>query len=254
MIGPSEPVDPGEARDSGRPRQIFGVGGHFFVEPWEQPLLQQHLLSLAQIEDPRICLVGTADGDDAAGVERFYRQMGRHRCRPSHLSLFAPHTARFTEWFLEHDIVYVGGGATRNLMALWREWELIEPLRNAWNAGVVLAGTSAGAICWFEGCITDSLPERMLPLPCTGFLPGSACTHYDARPDRPEAFRGHLLDGSIPGPGLALDDHTAVRYVGTELEEVVTAVPGQQVRRLDVVDGTIAETALPAVELGGREP
>ena len=231
-------------------RQIFGVGGHFFVEPWEQPLLQRHLLTLARAEEPRICFVGTAGGDDPSDIGMFYRQMGRHRCRLTHLSLFAPHTAQFSDWFLEHDIVYVGGGATRNLMALWHEWGLVEALRTAWNAGVVLAGTSAGSICWFEGCITDSLPERLLPLRCTGFLPGSACTHYDSRPDRPREFQRYLLDGSIPSPGIATDDHTAVHYIGTQLASVVTAVAGKQARRLDVSDGKLVESLLPARLLG----
>jgi dipeptidase E len=237
---------------SSRQPQIFGVGGHFFVEPWEPPLLQRHLLSLAGTDEPRICFIGTAGGDNPADVEQFYRQMQQHRCRLTHLNLFAPHTARFEEFLLEHDIIYVGGGATRNLMALWRDWDLIEPLRRAWQAGVVLAGTSAGSICWFEGCITDSLPATLLPLKCTGFLRGSGCTHYDARPDRPEAFRRYLLEGAIAGPGIATDDHVGLHYIGTRLAEVVTAVAGQQAHRLEIVDGRLIETALPARYLGER--
>jgi peptidase E len=235
---------------SSKQPQIFGVGGHFFVEPWQPPLLQRHLLSLAGVTEPRVCFIGTAGGDNPGDVEHFYRQMQRHRCRLTHLSLFAPHTSRFDELFLEQDIIYVGGGATRNLMALWRDWELIEPLRRAWQAGVVLAGTSAGSICWFEGCITDSLPERMLPLACTGFLAGSGCTHYDSRPDRPASFRRYLLDGSIPAPGLATDDHVGIHFVGTELVDVVTAVPGQCAHRLEILDGSLVETRLPARYLG----
>jgi peptidase E len=131
-------------------------------------------------------------------------------------------------------------------MSLWKDWGIIAALRRAGQAGVVLAGTSAGSICWFEACITDSLPEKLLPLACTGFLRGSACTHYDARPDRPQEFRRYLLDGSIPSPGLASDNHTGVHFIGTELHEVVTAVPGKQAYRLEVQDGRIIETALPA--------
>jgi peptidase E len=136
-------------------------------------------------------------------------------------------------------------------MALWREWGLVEALRQAWQAGVVLAGTSAGSICWFEGCITDSIPDRLLPLHCTGFLEGSACTHYDARPDRPEAFRRFLREGAIPGPGIATENHTALHYRGTELLEVVSAVHGKRAWRLVLVDGEIQETPLPARQLGG---
>lgn len=235
---------------SSRQPQIFGVGGHFFVEPWEPPLLQRHLLGLAGVAEPRICFIGTAGGDNPGDVEQFYRQMQRHPCRLTHLSLFAPHTSRFDELLLEQDIIYVGGGATRNLMALWRDWQLIDPLRRAWQSGVVLAGTSAGSICWFEGCITDSLPERLLPLACTGFLKGSGCTHYSSRPDRPAVFRRSLLEGSIAAPGLATDDHVGIHFVGTQLVDIVTAVPGQHAHRLELVDGHLKETALPARYLG----
>lgn len=233
-----------------RTPQIFGVGGNFFVDAWERPLLQLQLLSLTDAVEPRICYLGTAGGDHPADIDQFYSQLNRHRVRLTHLKLFEPHTDRFADWFLGHDIVYVGGGATRNLMTLWRDWGVIDALRTAWHAGVVLAGTSAGAICWFEGCITDSLPERLLPLSCTGFLRGSACTHYDSRPDRPGRFRHFLQNGDIPGPGIATDNHTALYYRGTQLHEVVTAKPGKQAYRLEVVDGMVTETPLPARLLG----
>lgn len=234
-----------------RDPQIFGVGGQFFVEPWEPPLLQRYLLGLAAVQEPRVCFIGTAGGDNPADIELFYRQMQRHRCRLTHLNLFAPHTERFEDFLLEQDIVYVGGGATRNLVALWREWGLVEPLRRAWQAGVVLAGTSAGSICWFEGCITDSLPEKLLPLACTGLLQGSGCTHYDRRPDRPEVFRRCLVQGAIPPPGIASDDHVGLHYVGARLEQIVTAVPGKRAHRLEIAEGRLVETALPARFLGG---
>jgi dipeptidase E len=231
--------------------QIFGIGGNFFVEPWQRPSLQQYLLRLAGVDEPRVCFIGTAGGDNPGDVEQFYRQMQRHRCRLTHLNLFAPHTSRFEDWFMQHDIIYVGGGATRNLVALWREWGLVAPLRAAWQSGVVLAGTSAGSICWFEGCITDSLPEQMLPLKCLGFLRGSACTHYSSRPDRPAEFRRYLLSGAIAGPGLASEDHVGLHYVGTSLQEVVTAVPGKQAYELEVRAGEIVERPLAARFLGG---
>jgi peptidase E len=233
-----------------RPRQIFGVGGHFFTETWQEPLLQKHLLGLAAAPEPRICFLGTANGDNPADIDQFYQQMGRHPCRLSHLKLFEPPTRRFRELFLAQDIIYVGGGATRNLMALWREWDVIDALRDAWSAGVVLAGTSAGAICWFAGCITDSLPEELLPLICTGFLPGSACTHYDSRPDRPAAFRHYLAQGAIPFPGLALEDHTAAHFRDAGLVEIVTAVAGKAAYRLTRGATGVQEIRLEARLLG----
>lgn len=216
----------GAASPVPRKRQIFAVGGHFFVDAWERPLLQQHLLGLAGVPSPRICLLQTATGDNPSDIEQFYRDLGKLDCRPSHLSLMAPVTLDFESYFKSMDIIYVGGGATKNLMAMWPAWGVDKALEIAWESGVVLSGNSAGSICWFESCITDSYPPTLLPLKCTGFLKGSACTHYDERADRPIIFRDLIARGVIDSPGFATENSVALHYVGTELHEVVTAKPG----------------------------
>ncbi len=204
-------------------RQIFAVGGKFSVQPWQQPVLQRHLLSLSPRPSPRICLLSGASGDNPTGIELFYRDMGQHDCRPTHLNMHHPVTRDFDDFFGGMDIIYVSGGATKNLVAVWRDWGVDVSLRGAWQNGVILSGTSAGAICWFEDCITDSYPPEMLPLKCIGLLKGSACTHYDARPDRAPTFRRLIADGSIAGPGLATDDDAAAHFIDDELHEAVTA-------------------------------
>lgn len=227
-------------------RQILGIGGNFYVKPWQPPTLQRHLLQLAGVASPRICLLATATGDNPADIEMFYRHLGQHDCRLSHLNLFNPGTDDFERLFLSQNIIYVGGGATRNLIAIWREWGIDKALRTAWESGVVLAGTSAGSICWFESCITDSLPQKLLPLKCLGFLKGSGCTHYDARPDRPTTFRKLIAEGTIEGPGLATDDDTALHYIDDRLHEVVTARRGATAHRIVKTAMGCAEEALPA--------
>lgn len=231
-------------------RQIFGVGGSFFTEPWEPPLLQQHMLRLAKAAEPRIAYLGTATGDNPGDVERFYRAMAAHRCRVSHLNLFEPHTEDFAGYLGAQDIVYVGGGSTRNMLALWRNWGVDEALRRAWESGVVMAGTSAGSICWFEGCITDSMPSRLMPLPGLGWLAGSASTHYQARPDRPRCLQQWIADGTLPGPAIATEDHVALHYVGTELHAVVAARPGASAYRIERGAAGALETRMAATVLG----
>ncbi len=231
-------------------RQIFAVGGNFFVQAWQQPLLQRHLLGLSTNVSPRICLLAGANGDNPADIELFYRQINQHACRPYHLSLARPITLDFEDYFLGMDIIYVFGGATKNLLAGWREWGLDTALRTAWDQGVILSGTSAGAICWFESCITDSFPPVMLPLRCTGMLKGSACTHYDARPDRPPSFRKFIADGSIDSPGIATDDDTALHYIGDALHEVVTVRHGATAYRVTRTADGYTEEALPARYIG----
>lgn len=182
----------------------------------------RHLLSLSSSSDPRICLLATATGDNPDHIELFYREMGQQKCRPTHLSLMNPVTVDFEAFFAQMDIIYVGGGATKNLIALWRAWGIDKALRSAWENGVILSGTSAGSICWFESCITDSFPPKLAPLECLGFLKGSASTHYNARPDRPSTFRDLIAQGVIHSPGFASDNDVGLHFINDELYEVVT--------------------------------
>lgn len=123
-------------------------GGGFSMEP-DNPLLDLYILRQANCDRPRICFL-CPGGDETAYAYRFFVAFARHDCRPTHLSLFKPCTADIGAMLLEQDVIYVGGGNTRSMLALWREWSLDRHLRAAWERGAVLAGVSAGAICWFE--------------------------------------------------------------------------------------------------------
>ena len=206
-----------------KPRQIFANGGRFYVDTWQPPLLQQHLLSLAAAKSPKICLLAGAVGDNPAAIEQFYRELGQHDCRLAHLNIYKPVTRDFADYFAGMDIIYVNGGSTRNLITVWRDWGIDAALRTAWELGVVMSGTSAGMNCWFDACITDAYPPEMLPLDCIGLLRGSACAHYSTRPDRAPTFRRLLADGTLPGPGYAADDDVALHFIGDTLHEAVSA-------------------------------
>jgi dipeptidase E len=231
-------------------RQIFGMNDNFYVAPWRPPVMQNHLLALSGKRTPRICLLSTASGDNPAVIERFYNALGGQRCLPRHLNMFAPCTSDFEGFLADQDIIYVEGGATRNLMAIWRDWKLDEALRSAWDAGVILSGQSAGAVCWFESCITDSLPSRLLPQACTGLVKGSASAHFDQQPGRPEVFRSLIADGEIPSPGIGLASHTAVHYVEGELVDVVCDKQGVHISMIERSDEGLRETQLEARYIG----
>lgn len=207
-------------------KQIFAIGGRFYVDPWEAPLLLRHWLSLMATDCPKVCYLGTATGDRPDQIEEFYRTMAQHPVHASHLNLFKPETADFEDYFNSFDGIYVGGGATRNMIALWNEWGIGAALKSAWEQGVLLSGTSAGAICWFENCITDSLPQTMLPLDCLGFLKGACNTHYSARPDRRPTFQKQIASGRLSSPGLGIDDNVGVHIVGDAVHEIVTQKDG----------------------------
>jgi peptidase E len=167
-----------------------------------------------------------------------------------HLSLFKPPCADLRAFVLEQDAVYVGGGNTRAMLALWREWGLDGILREAWLAGVVMAGISAGSICWFQQGLSDSvLPGDLAPLQCLGFLPGSNCPHYDGEPERRPAYHRFIREGKLDA-GYAADDGAALHYIGRDLKSVVTsreAARAYSVRRVGI---EVEEIALETVWLG----
>jgi|TARA_B110000263_G_scaffold236741_1_gene236374 peptidase E len=151
---------------------------------------------------------------------------------------------------MKHDIIYVGGGSTKNLMALWNEWGFGEIMREAWEAGIILSGTSAGSICWFDDCITDSIPGGLTALKCTGLLKGSNSTHYSGHPERPSTYRRLIASGEV-SDGIATDDNCAIHYIGDELHEIVTQDPACRAYRVERDGDGYKETPLDARYLGG---
>lgn len=230
-------------------KQIFGIGGDFFPPQWKRPLLREHLLSLSSAARPKVCYVGTATGDAAHNTVEFYREFGRHDCETAHLSLYSPPQKDIRSFILRNDIIYVGGGSTKNLMALWNEWGFAEIMREAWEAGIVLSGTSAGSICWFDDCITDSIPEGLTALKCTGLLRGSNSTHYGSHPDRPTTYRELIRTGEV-SPGISTDDGCALHYIGEDLHEIVTQDPDARAYRVERVGDDYRESPLEARYLG----
>lgn len=205
-------------------KQIIAMGGGGFLMEPENPLLDRYILRQAGKERPKICYVGTASGDAESMLENFYKFFNEENCEPSHLSLFRPPSRDLESYVLEKDIIYVGGGNTKNLLALWREWGLDEILKKALDQGIVLAGISAGSICWFEEGVTDSYGDGLEPLKALGFLKGSNCPHYDGEADRRPTYR-KLIDEETLQPGIAADDGVAIHYIDGEVNKIVSSHP-----------------------------
>ena len=220
------------------------------MEP-ENALLDEFVLSLAGASRPRVCFLGTASGDADGYVASFYRAFARFDCRTSDLPMFERRIADLRGFLLEQDVVYVGGGSTANLLAVWRVHGLDRILAEAWRTGVVLCGISAGMNCWFAGSVTDSFDlARLGPLhDGLGLLPGSACPHYDGEPQRRPTFRRLVADGALPA-GWAADDGAALVFAGTDLAEVVTSRPDAAAYRVEPAKGDVAERRLPSRYLG----
>jgi dipeptidase E len=206
-------------------------GGGFTMEP-QNPALDDYVLSLADAPMPRICLLPTASGDGEAQIRQFHATFGSRACEPMHISLFrlGSRPVPLRETLLDQHVIYVGGGSMLGLLAVWRALGLDVILRECWEAGVVLAGLSAGAMCWFEWGVTSSLGSPA-PSPGLGFLPGSMSVHADGEPGRLPVCRAAIADGTIP-PGYAADDGVGLVFRDTTLEEVVSSRPGRRALRI----------------------
>ena len=233
---------------SARPRkQIIAIGGGGFTVQPESPALELYALSQTRKKNPAVCFLPTATGDAPTYIAKFYAAFVKLQCRPTHVSFFE-RTPDLRKLLLAQDLIYVGGGNTKSMLAVWREWDLPAILHKAWTSGIVLAGISAGAICWFESGLTDSRSGHLAPLPCLGWLPGGCCPHYDGEPERRPSLHRFVDHGLMPTT-LALDDGTAAHFVGRKLERVVSSRPAAKAYRVQRQGRTVAETSLGAMQL-----
>lgn len=212
-------------------RQIIALGGGGFSMEPDNPLLDLYILKQVRKTKPQICFIPTASGDSDNYISRYYNFFNQQNCIPSHLSLFEPPTRDLESFILEKDIVYVGGGNTKNLLALWKEWGLDDILRKAWNQGVILAGLSAGSICWFEEGVTDSFGDGLEPIKCLGFLKGSNCPHYDGEIERKPAYH-KLIESKKIQSGVATDDGVAIHYKEQGISKIVSSRPNAKAYRV----------------------
>jgi dipeptidase E len=232
---------------------ILAMGGGGFTSPPGDPALDELVLELCGRREPRILFLPTASGDPNEQIAAFHATYGHRAALATVLSLFRRHGDPRTlrEIVLAHDVVYVGGGYMRNLLAIWTAHGLDAVLREAWERGIVLAGLSAGAMCWFAAGVTKSFgpPE---PTAGLGFLPGSLSVHADGEPERLPVWLEAVRHGEVPG-GWAADDGVGLVFAGEELARVVSARPDRTALRVDAVGGELVRTRL-APELLGAGP
>jgi dipeptidase E len=233
-----------------RRRIVAMGGGGFSMEP-ETPLLDDFVLSIARRPRPRVLFVATASGDAPTYVRDFYRAFAPRDCEPSDLALFERRIADLRAFVLDQDVVYVGGGNTANMLPIWRAHGLDRVLVEAWHAGIVLCGISAGMNCWFAESVTDSFHlERLAALKDgLGLIAASACPHYDGEEQRRPTFRRLVGSGEL-GDGWAADEGAALVFAGEALEEVVAERRGPAGYKVERTAEGATEERIPARYLG----
>ncbi|MQC82803.1 MAG: peptidase E [Chloroflexi bacterium] len=214
-------------------------GGGFSME--DDRLLDDYILALTGRDRPRVGFVGTASGDHPSYIEKFHAALS-DRAETSDLRLFSEPSHDPAVWFAAQDVIYVGGGSTANLLAVWRVHGLDRLARAAYEAGTILCGVSAGAICWFQGGTTDSFGPLRALHDGVGILEGSFTPHYDGEADRRPALRRAIEEG-LPA-GLAADDYAAAHFVDGQLHAAVASREGARVYRVALGADGFTEEAL----------
>ena len=198
-------------------KQIIAIGGGGFGRNPNHRLIENYILKQSDKETPNILFIPTASAEDKSYIVNFYACFSKLNCRPRHLNLFE-RTPRLESLFNKADIIYVGGGNTKSMLAVWREWKVDKLLLKAYNQGTILSGVSAGAICWFDKGVTDSWASNLNLLDCLGFLEGNCCPHYNSEKDRRPSVQKFIEKRKLESI-YAIDDGAAVHFINGEVHK-----------------------------------
>ena len=201
-------------------KNIVAIGGGGFGRSLGSLEIEKYIISLVNKRNPRICFIPTASGDNDLYKLNFYRAFSKLNCVTSHIDFFS-RTENLEEIVLTQDIIYVGGGNTKSMLAVWKEWKLDALLHKAYLKGTILCGVSAGSICWYEKGVTDSWASNLSILDCLSFLKGNNCPHYDGEKDRRPSVHNFIKDGKIDSC-YASDDGAALHFINGELYKSVS--------------------------------
>ena len=177
-------------------KQIIAIGGGGFGRNPGVGIIEKYILDQSDKDTPNICFIPTATGDSESYKVSYYSTMTKLDCNPTHLDFFK-RTPNLEKLIQMQDVIFVGGGNTKSMLAVWREWGLDIILKNAYESGTIMSGVSAGAICWFEKGITDSWANNLNVLECLGYTKGNCCPHYDEEPERKPSLSNFISNGEI---------------------------------------------------------
>ena len=222
--------------------QIIAIGGGGFGRNSNHNKIEKYILKQSDKAKPNILFIPTASAEDKSYIVNYYSCFSKLKCSPSHLTFFQ-RTPRLDSIINRADIIYVGGGNTKSMLAVWREWKLDKLLLKAYKKGKILCGVSAGAICWFEQGITDSWASNLNTLDCLGFIKGMACPHYQEESDRRPDLHKFLLDEKAIS-GHAIDGGAAAHFINGNFYKGVQFYPDSYVYEVSKKGKKVEEICL----------
>jgi len=224
-------------------KQIIAIGGGGFGRSPGEGIIEKYILDQSDKGKPNICFISTATGDNEAYKVNYYSTFSKLNCSPVHLDFFK-RTPNLEELIKNQDIIFVGGGNTKSMLAVWKDWALDEILERAYENGTIMCGVSAGAICWFEKGVTDSWSDDLKVMDCLGFVSGNCCPHYDEEPERRPSLK-RFLDQSIIDSCFAIDGGCALHIKDEKDYNAVVFLKGKKAFKVDRHE----ETAYPLIEI-----
>jgi aminopeptidase N len=192
-------------------KQIIAIGGGGFGRVIKDLKIEKYIRSQSSKDNPKICFIPTATGDDSSYIENFYKAFDSLECKTSHIDFFK-RTINLRPHILDQDIIYVGGGNTKSMLAVWKEWGLDIILKEAYENNIIMSGVSAGAICWFKKGITDSWKDNQATIDCLGFVEGICCPHYDEEPERIPYVK-KILEANEIAECYAIEGYAALHLI-----------------------------------------
>ena len=226
-------------------KQIIAIGGGGFGRNPKNLDIERYIIDNARVSRPKTCFIPTATGEDKSYIVNFYKAFSKLHCSPSHLEFFT-RTPDLRNLILDQDIVFVGGGNTKSMLAVWNEWGLPNLLREAYINGAVLAGVSAGAICWFNRGVTDSWANSLKIMDCLGFVEGNCCPHYDEEEERRPAVHKFLKNEKLE-QCYAIEGGCAIHCIDGKIQNAVSFIPNKKAYLIKSDNGAITEEELKTI-------
>ena len=228
-------------------RQIIAIGGGGFGRVIKDLKIENYIKSQCKSDSPKICFIPTATGDDNQYIENFYKAFDSIGCKTSHIDFFK-RTINLVEHIKKQDIIFVGGGNTKSMLAVWKDWGLDVLLEEAYKNGVIMCGVSAGAICWFNKGITDSWADDLAIMDCLGFVDGVCCPHYDEEPAR-RPYVKDKLDRADFDECIGVEGNAALHIINEESYKSVNFGDNKNSYRISLKDNIVHEDPFESIKI-----